>query len=496
VKDSRAIEANAQIDWLMRSSMAALANKTSAGTSSLIVFNTLNWVRSGAVLYDLDKSKEIVDPSTGQVTPIEVIHDGNDFRRIRFIARDVPAVGYKVYLLRARAASPAVADPVASTVLESPYYRVELDPGSGALRSIYDKQLKRELVNQASPYRFGQYLYVTGGDKAPNSILQYSPNYAKPSLQIHPAQQGRLLSVTRTPDGSVARMESTAPNTRTIVAEIRLFDDEKKIELSEDVDKAAVTTKEAVYFAFPFAMAKPKFRYEIQTSSVDPAKDMYAGAGHEWFSVQHWVSVQQEGVSGTVMPLDSSLVTLGDINRGSWPQSFGERPGSIFSYVMANYYDTNYRAEQGGHFHFRYVITSEASTDAAKLSQMAWKEMTPLEINEITDEDKALTTKQRFGASGDSFLKVEDADLLLETWKPAEDGNGTIMRYLDLGGALRSVTVQVPMMDLQQVWQTDAVERDQARLPMQGNTGFQVTVHPHELVTIRLVGKTQASPVH
>jgi len=48
---------------------------------------------------------------------------------------------------------------------------------------------------------------------------------------------------------------------------------------------------------------------------LSSAKDMYPGAGHEWFNVQHWVSVAQDGFSGTVMPLDASLVTLGDINR-------------------------------------------------------------------------------------------------------------------------------------------------------------------------------------
>ena len=29
---------------------------------------------------------------------------------------------------------------------------------------IYDKQLQRELVDSKSPYKFGQYRYVTGGD--------------------------------------------------------------------------------------------------------------------------------------------------------------------------------------------------------------------------------------------------------------------------------------------------------------------------------------------
>jgi alpha-mannosidase len=81
-------------------------------------------------------------------------------------------------------------------------------------------------------------------------------------------------------------------------------------------------------------------------------------------------------VSATVMPLDAALATFGDINRGEWPTEFGQRTGNIFSYVMNNYWHTNYRAAQGGRFRFRYVITSATSTDAAPLSRMGWEEST------------------------------------------------------------------------------------------------------------------------
>jgi hypothetical protein len=97
--------------------------------------------------------------------------------------------------------------------------------------------LHRELVNQKSPYRFGQYLYVTGGDKAPNRLLQYSHVYPKTQLDIQPASAGHLIGVTRTPYGWVARMESQDTNTSKIDSEIQLFDREKKIEFIEDVNK-------------------------------------------------------------------------------------------------------------------------------------------------------------------------------------------------------------------------------------------------------------------
>jgi hypothetical protein len=175
---------------------------------------------------------------------------------------------------------------------------------------------------------------------------------------------------------------------------------------------------------------------------------------------------------------------------------------------MNNYWDTNYRAGQGGHFTFHYVVTSADSTKAGDLSRMGWEEATQLEKDIVTDQDKALTpsaakgpgdaktasdtpaadnSQQSLDGKQQSFLDVSDPRVLLETWKPAEDGNGTILRFLDFGGTERTVTVRTPLLHLAQVWQTDAVERGQEAVSMDGESQFHFTIHPHEILTLRAV---------
>ncbi|MGB6742546.1 MAG: glycosyl hydrolase-related protein, partial [Terracidiphilus sp.] len=507
IKDRFAVNAAADADWIARRSMANLANLISAGRGSLIVFNSLNWKRSGLVEVDLNKGDEIVDTVTNQPVPFETLSSGSNFLHARFMAEDVPAFGYRVYAMRRAQNTQAAQTEQPGTTLENAYYKIELDPETGAVRSIYDKQIGRELVSQQSAYRFGQYLYVTGGDKLPNTLLHYDRISPGPDLEVHPASGGRLVSVVRTPFGEEARMESQSVNTPSIRTTILLFDNQKKIEFVEELDKKSVESKEAAYFAFPFAMSAPEFHYEIQNGVVDPAKDMYPGAGHEWFSVQHWVSAEQDGVAGAVMPLDAPLVTLGDINRGAWPASFGKRPGTIFSYIMNNYWDTNYRAAQGGSFTFHYIVTSADATRPQQLSRAGWEEATPLEKDIITDQDKALppSTDQNASHAAEAgsapaaenapqldgrqanLLNIADPDVLLETWKPAEDGNGTILRFLDLGGAERTVTVSSPLLHLKSVTQTDALERGGTPVALDGENQFHFTIHPHEIVTVRAV---------
>ena len=486
VKDSRATTAAGQRDNILRSSMASLADSMATGVGSLIVFNPLNWKRDGEVTIDLDKGMEIADRATKEPVPYIVLHEGPGFHQVEFRATDVPPVGYKAYELRTTKTTPPASQSTTSTTMESPFYRVELDPASGSIRSIYDKELNKELVDTQNPWRCGQYLYVSGGDEEPNSILQYRAVSPKPELHVHPAHDGRLISVEPTPWGWRAELASSAENTPEIHTEIRVYQGEKKIELVEDIEKKSEPKKEAVYFAFPFAMKQPQFQYEIQNGVVDPAKDMYPGAGHEWFSIQHWISVQQDGVSATVMPLDAPLATFGDINRGEWPTQFGERPGTIFSYAMNNYWHTNYRAAQGGHFRFRYVITSATRTDAAALSHMGWQESTPLEHDEIRSQDKALALPRPLNGNEASFLTIDDPDLLLDTWKPAEDGKGTILRFIDLGGEPRTVTIHTPLLSISNIVATDAVERDQKPIETADPHTFKIAVRPHQILTVRL----------
>ena len=98
--------------------------------------------------------------------------------------------------------------------------------------------------------------------------------------------------------------------------------------------------------------------FDLARARADIYRDQLPGAGKEWFSVQHWVAAEQDGVSAALVPVDAPLVCLGDIVRGTWPAKFTPRSGAIFSYVMNNYYFTNYAAGQGGDFNFRYVFTS------------------------------------------------------------------------------------------------------------------------------------------
>jgi alpha-mannosidase len=503
VKESFATEAAHGIASLRDRGLLAIGDRIDLPKGTWLVFNPLNWERSGWVEIDLEKGTELVDSANGESVPYQVlfelpnyIREGPHlhfpvFQRIRFIAKNVPAVGYKCYGKRPESSKASADAPNAPSTLENVFYRVTLDAESGAVGSIFDKELGVELVNASSPYRFNQYLYVTGGDQpSDNQLLLYDPSWPIPTLTIHPARGGRLLSTERTPFGTIAHLESTDTNTPRIQTDVILFDSEKKIEFINHVRKDKVYTKEAVYFAFPFAMDGPEFRYDGQNGVINPEHDLLPGAAREWFSQQHWITARQGAVTAALVPMDAALFTLGDIVRGTWPASLGPMGGTVYSYIMNNIWCTNYIAAQGGDFTFRYVLTSATNLEPAQLSRWGWEEMTPLEMVEIPEtlkDDHGTILPQPLNPTGASFLQVKQSNIVLVNWKMAEDGQGTVLRLLEVGGKESRVDIQIPILNLEGAWMCNAMEENQHPLSVSAHE-LNFTIRPFQIVTVRIAG--------
>ena len=524
-KRLRARVARDQIDYVLDRAMTAIAGQIETPPRALVVFNTLNWRRDGWVEFDLQKTRELVDLETQTVVPFEVLQDEPAYQRIRFLARGVPAVGYKTYEVRdkpaaapsvpvaaatptpaaaagktdttgqtptsssapppAASSSAAVSPPPQADTIENNFYRITLDPASGAIKSIYDKQLGRELVDASSQYRFGQYVYVTGGDGFPNQLLTYRKTSPVARLETHASAGGRIVSVEKTPTGAVARLESSGPHTPRVGTEVVLFDDAKKIEINCRVSKGEAYRKEGIYFAFPVAVGEPQFNFDVQSAVVNPARDMTPGAGLEWFSSQNWASVGGGGLAVGLVNRDSFLWTFGDIVRGTWPKEFGRRAPVLFSYVMNNYWNTNYVAAQGGEFTFRYVLTSAPALDRAALARLGWEETTPLERTLVKSQDQTYPAKKSLPAARSSFLGVDNPSVLLSAWKTAEEGGGTVMRFIELGGALEAVRVGGPLVNSASGEVCNAVEECD-RVVASGADGLSFEVRPRQIFTLRV----------
>ena len=489
VKDNFATQARFELEDITNRSLYQLARQIHIPSGTLVVFNGLNWKRDALMETDLRKNQELVDLSTNQLIPVEVLSDSENFIHARFLAGNLPPVGYKCFEIRnVSNPQPDARQMSSNPVIENKYYRITIDAESGAVRSIFDKQLKRELVDVKSPYKFGQYLYVTGGDPKGDGLTQMiHPFKALPvaELTVHPATRGEYLGTEKTPWGYTIKLHSSDINTPGVTLEIILYDNEKRIEFDYTVEKTYTTSKEAVYFAFPAAIDHPEFTYGTQQGWVNPAKDMLKGGCLEWFSIQKWMAVHDAGMTVGIVPLDAPLASFGDINRGLWPSEFHPKSSTLFSYAMNNYWHTNYRAGQGGTFTFRYVLTSAENFDPGGLSRLGWESMEAPVMDSVIRQDKAGNPDEPLPAEGASFLDIDAHSVVLVTWKLAEDGKGTILRLKETAGKAGIVNIKLPQNKIQSANLCNSVEENGRELDITNNE-VHLTINPHEVVTVRL----------
>ncbi len=492
LKESRVRSAKNAIDESIQRSFAQLGGLLSPEQNSLMVFNSLGWKRSGMADVDLQDGMEIFDNSAKRAIPYEVLFVGKGialpgfgkgYKRVRFEASDVPAFGYKLYTFKPeeqkKPESGAVSD---RNVLENQYYRVTLSPTSGAVTSIFDKQLGKELVDQNGPYKFGSYLYVTGGDDLPNnSLYRFGAGLNPPKLTVHPAENGKLVEVNRTPFGTVATLESSSVNTPRIRTQITLYSKAKKIGIRYDLHKDRTLTRESAYIAFPSDFANPSFTYGNQIGWVNPAKDELPGGSREWYVARHWTNVSDTGASMTIVPVDAPLVAFGDIVRGNWPTEFTPKSGVVFSWLMNNYWGTNFPAWQGGDYTFRYEITSGPTLNPVEAGHFGREAMTPLEATELP----ASIGPSRLPLTGAGLLEVDNPSVVVSTWKMAEDGGATVLRLQETAGTTAHLRVRSDYFNFVHAWKATALEDQLSEIPVRDGA-IELALEPFETLTLRV----------
>ncbi|HEX4232338.1 MAG TPA: polysaccharide lyase family protein [Bryobacteraceae bacterium] len=488
VKDDRAERANLEIEDVIHRSMSQLANDIHVPANTLVVFNSLNWRRDLVVETDLFEHPKLINLATEKEVPLEVLGKQERFLHVRFIAKDVPGVGYRCFRIEyGKEGGPPEAQRSHKTVVENAFYRVIIDSESGVLSSIYDKQLGREIVDANSPYKFGQYIYVTGGD-GDTQIINPFPGLPPAKLTVHKSTAGKYLGAEEMPWGESISTSSSSVNTPLIETEILLFNDQKKIEFRYKVHKNYTTRKEGVYFAFPVAVEHPDFTYATQQQWIDPAQNLMKGGSLEWFNIQHWMAVRDSNIAVGIVPIDASLASFGDINRGTWPGTFTPKTGTLFSYVMNNYWHTNYRAGQGGDFTFRYTVTSAGRLDDGGLTRLAMEEMRPAELDDVVSQDKPGDPLRPLPAEGEGFLQIAAENVALITWKKAEDGKGTILRLQEIAGKPTVTTLRFPHTDIVSAQLCSGVEDNLRKVPVESND-VRISFEPFEVLTVRVVEK-------
>jgi alpha-mannosidase len=438
--------------------MDKVAELVATDQQGTVVLNPESWPRSDFFDFELEPNETLIEPATGDAIPCGVMKSQNGYQDVRCWASDVPATGYKFYALgKGTAAQGEVLDlDPATPSVENKFYKLVFDPKTGAIAHLFDKSSNQDLVSSVSEYRMNEYLYVTGGDPGgfikgsvkDNRILTADVTLPLPELEIHHASSINPPQAKHFPWGTVVTIHSKALNTPEIISTITLLDTKKQINIQNDVQKTATLKKEGIYFAFPFALKQPEMKYQGATAWVNPVVDMLPGANRQWFTTQGGVFGKSADNSVAWTSVDAPLITLEDINRGLWPESIQVRDGTLFSYVMNNYWYTDTPAQQGGNFTFRYALTSGQEVSSTQAAILTSEQRAPLTAIRHYNMGWTPTLSDK----GAGFLNASPAGVTILTIRPLDHDDAYLVRVQNTTPAQVSAKLQFPKVQLDQAY--------------------------------------------
>jgi hypothetical protein len=466
IKAQFAHDAAEQSAALLDQALAALVRHVRTRGPALVAVNPLSWPRSDVLEVDLPEGQTLADAAVpvcdaGGTTLVAV--------------EDVPACGYRVLPLKLGGERPAPA-PAIGTVIESRFYRVAFDAATGAVTSIRDRELGRELVDGDAPFGFNHVLYAAGGEGS-RIVRGHGP---EPKLTVSEPKDASLRRLRLAGMGERMIVETRTENLPRIVSEVTVWNDVKRIDIVQRLVKTKTYQKEAVYVAFPFAADKPTVHLEEPCAIINPATDMLPGACLDWFTVQHFVELDAGDAAIAWATPDAPLVCLGDINRGKWQTELPLANGHVFSYAMNSYWYTNYLAGQGGQFTFRYAITSRKAGDRAASARFGWGASSPL-LGAVTDANP----QGKLQANAAGLLRVDEPNVFLVGAKRAEVGSALVLRLWELTGQATTARLQLPFAAAGKAVSCSLVEEPQKPLSVDDGA-VEVPLRAAGLATVRL----------
>ncbi len=392
---------------------------------TITVFNTMSSARSGvtkAFIYNQilppEKEFRLVD-ANGNDVPAQILSSRSEGNYWAIYAKDVPAFGYKTYEIE-------VGDKPSAQYrtsnfdgkLDNKYYTVTVDTVKGAISGIYDKSLGKELVDAKAPWELGQFIYETLSDREQISRHDLK-NYSRTTMSD--IKIGKVVDGPLWTSVDITGQVPACADNSGITCEIRLYKTEKRIELAYSMKKLPVTSPEGVYVSFPFDMKGGQISFEVEGGTVVPGKDQLPGSASDWDGVQNFATVRSgEGQIVLVSP-QIPIMEFGDINLGKFQEVSTVKNPYIYSWVLNNYWTTNFPASQKGGMDWQYELTSTADSSIGYATKFGWESRVPLvaRVSEGGGKKTALASR--------SLLNFGNGDPLLIYARPAWDGHGIVL---------------------------------------------------------------------
>lgn len=252
--------------------------------------------------------------------------------------------------------------------METPYFCITLDEEKG-ITSIYDKKKKAELVKPGAKYSAFCPIYeVTPSDRPLqcDTRRQMGRNRKSTATRRYAGIPRGMRVLEAGPIYSCLEIEYELEGTEFASLLLTAYNNVPRVDIDFRLHKRSVWNPENLYLALPFTAGEGEQFFVEKTGAVlRPRIDQLPGTCTDFYALQSGMCFTSDKGSVIVATPDTPLITMGDI-RAHEIVLAGE-PGAkniddIYSWVMNNFWETNFKVSLGGFHQFRYSLISTPET--------------------------------------------------------------------------------------------------------------------------------------
>lgn len=348
------------------------------------------------------------------------------------------------------------------TLLENEYVRVELN-ADGDITRIFDKQQTREVL---APGTLANQFQAFEDRPKHWDAWDVDIYYDDRMWTAHPATSVRVVEAG--PLRATLQIERQILHS-TYRQRISLSYNSPRLDVETDIDwcERHILLK----VAFPVEILSPTATYEIQWGNVQ--RPTHQNTSWDWARfetcAQKWVDLS-EGDYGVSL-----------LNDGKYGHDI--RDNVIRLSLLRSPTAPDPEADQGKHT-FSYSLFPHAGSWNEDTIRAAYALNDPLIVHKrVSSEPASQDTGECMHLR--SLIAVEQPNIVIETVKRAEDGNGFIVRLYESQRRRGPVTLHSSFA-LKAAWQTNLLEQNEQQLTVNGQR-VTLAVHPYEIVTLRLI---------
>ncbi len=451
-----------------------------------VVFNPLAWDRSGLVKMHLPDAQGYKVVANDGSEPVQQLVTDQGGEKIMFMAKAVPATGYKLYFLKPgekeRVTGPKALDKGGSLFLENEHVRVEVDVETGNLGSVFYKENGKQMIDGLSNkiVAFHDRPKVYSAWNIGHDYLD-NPIEIGPPSQVRITRQGPLFA-----EVSVKRKAKDRGLVTMFEQRIRVVKGDPVVYLDIESDfhmqDALVKVEyDTMIDSNTISADGPYLVVERPTHPSTPAeKAMWELPCHKWVDLSEpgfGLALLNKGKYGFSLTEDGSGYRLSIIKGARYPRA---NPGAKDVEHRYQSWPIPTGFTDQGHHHIELgLLPHEGGWRSAKLWRKGYEFNTPFEVL-LTDAHSGELAPQG------SFIRVESDSVYLGAIKRAEDDFDLVMRLVEAAGKRGSARIELGRaIKAGPAVETDLLELDPRPFSARGSE-FEVQAGPYEIKTLKM----------